>query len=80
MTAQRNILVTWGDDIGITGLSCYSDAHQTGKPRRAGKWQSPYRRVIGNSVALEYRDGRLVHTAERDIFDDGPAAATRSAC
>jgi arylsulfatase len=24
-TAQPNIVVIWGDDIGITNLSCYSD-------------------------------------------------------
>ena len=25
MAAKANILVIWGDDIGITNLSCYSD-------------------------------------------------------
>ena len=24
-TEQPNVLVIWGDDIGITNLSCYSD-------------------------------------------------------
>jgi len=37
----------------------------------------PPDRVIGSSVALEYRDGRLVHTAELDIFDDGAAKPVR---
>ena len=25
MTDQPNILIIWGDDIGISNLSCYSD-------------------------------------------------------
>jgi hypothetical protein len=36
----------------------------------------PPDRVIGSSVALEYRDGdvaQVVHTAQPDILDDGPA-------
>jgi phosphoserine phosphatase len=37
----------------------------------------PPERVIGSSVALEYRDGRIVHTAELDLFDDGPAKPVR---
>ena len=37
----------------------------------------PPERVVGSSVALEYRDGRIVHTAELDVFDDGPAKPVR---
>jgi phosphoserine phosphatase len=37
----------------------------------------PPDRVIGSSVALEYRDGRIVHTAKLDVFDDGPAKPVR---
>jgi phosphoglycolate phosphatase-like HAD superfamily hydrolase len=37
----------------------------------------PPERVIGSSVALEYRDGRIVHTAALDVFDDGPAKPVR---
>ena len=38
-------------------------------------------RVIGSSVALEYRDGeetaQIVHTAKLDVLDDGPAKPVR---
>ena len=37
----------------------------------------PPERVIGSSVTLEYRDGRIVHTAAMDVFDDGPAKPVR---
>ena len=37
----------------------------------------PPERVIGSSVTLEYRDGRIVHTAALDVFDDGPAKPVR---
>ena len=41
----------------------------------------PPDRVIGSSVALEYREddggGRIVHTAELDVFDEGPAKPVR---
>jgi phosphoglycolate phosphatase-like HAD superfamily hydrolase len=37
----------------------------------------PAERVIGSTVALEYRDGRIVHTAALDVFDDGPAKPVR---
>jgi AraC-like DNA-binding protein len=41
----------------------------------------PPERVIGSSVALEYRDGgavaTIVHKAELDIFDDGPEKPVR---
>jgi len=37
----------------------------------------PPERVIGSSAALEYRDGRIVHTARLDLFDDGPAKPVR---
>jgi phosphoserine phosphatase len=41
----------------------------------------PPDRVIGSSVALEYREedgvGQIVHTAKPDIFDDGPAKPVR---
>ena len=41
----------------------------------------PPDRVIGSTVALQYRDdggaGRIVHTAELDVFDDGPAKPVR---
>jgi arylsulfatase len=28
MADEPNILVIWGDDIGITNLSCYTSGHQ----------------------------------------------------
>jgi arylsulfatase A-like enzyme len=31
---KPNILVIWGDDIGITNLSCYSDGREIGLDRR----------------------------------------------
>ncbi|WP_250030211.1 HAD family hydrolase [Paractinoplanes maris] len=34
-------------------------------------------RVIGSSVALEYRDGTIRHTARLDVFDDGLAKPVR---
>jgi phosphoserine phosphatase len=41
----------------------------------------PPERVIGSSVALEYREvggaGQIVHTAKPDLFDDGPAKPVR---
>jgi phosphoglycolate phosphatase-like HAD superfamily hydrolase len=37
----------------------------------------PPERVIGSSVALEYRDGRIVHGSTVDVFDDGPAKPVR---
>jgi phosphoserine phosphatase len=41
----------------------------------------PPDRVIGSSVALEYREAdgaaQIVHTAKLDIFDDGPAKPVR---
>jgi phosphoglycolate phosphatase-like HAD superfamily hydrolase len=37
----------------------------------------PAERVIGSTVTLEYRDGRIVHTAALDVFDDGPAKPVR---
>ena len=37
----------------------------------------PPERVIGSTVTLEYRDGRIVHTAKLDVFDDGPAKPVR---
>ena len=37
----------------------------------------PPERVIGSTVALEYRDGRIVHTSTLDVFDDGPAKPVR---
>jgi phosphoglycolate phosphatase-like HAD superfamily hydrolase len=37
----------------------------------------PPERVIGSSVTLAYRDGRIVHTAAIDVFDDGPAKPVR---
>jgi hypothetical protein len=37
----------------------------------------PPERVIGSSVALAYRDGRIVHTSTVDVFDDGPAKPVR---
>ena len=37
----------------------------------------PPERVIGSSVTLEYRDGRIVHTAAIDVLDDGPAKPVR---
>jgi hypothetical protein len=41
----------------------------------------PPDRVIGSSVALEYRDdgeiAQVVHTAQPDILDDGPAKPVR---
>ena len=37
----------------------------------------PPDRVIGSTVTLEYRDGRIVHTAELDVLDDGPAKPVR---
>jgi phosphoglycolate phosphatase-like HAD superfamily hydrolase len=37
----------------------------------------PPERVIGSTVTLEYRDGRIVHTAALDVFDDGPAKPVR---
>jgi phosphoserine phosphatase len=37
----------------------------------------PPERVIGSSVTLEYRDGRIVHAAGIDVFDDGPAKPVR---
>jgi haloacid dehalogenase-like hydrolase len=41
----------------------------------------PPDRVIGSSVALEYRDGdeaaQIVHTAKLDVLDDGPAKPVR---
>jgi phosphoserine phosphatase len=41
----------------------------------------PPERVIGSSVALEYRDGHdvasIVHRPDQDIFDDGPAKPVR---
>jgi phosphoserine phosphatase len=41
----------------------------------------PPDRVIGSSVALEYRDGveasQIVHTAKPDVLDDGPAKPVR---
>jgi phosphoserine phosphatase len=41
----------------------------------------PPERVIGSTVALEYREdggvGTIVHKPELDVFDDGPAKAVR---
>ncbi len=37
----------------------------------------PPERVIGSSVTLEYRDGRIVHGSTVDVFDDGPAKPVR---
>ncbi|WAC92360.1 hypothetical protein [Mycobacterium sp. Aquia_213] len=38
---KPNILVIWGDDIGITNLSCYSDGLM-GDPRWRGlQWDCP---------------------------------------
>jgi phosphoglycolate phosphatase-like HAD superfamily hydrolase len=37
----------------------------------------PPERIIGSTTALEYRDGRLVHTAKLDVFDDGPQKPVR---
>jgi len=33
----------------------------------------PPERVIGSSLGMEYRDGRVVTTGRLDVFDDGPA-------
>jgi phosphoglycolate phosphatase-like HAD superfamily hydrolase len=37
----------------------------------------PADRVIGSTVALAYREGRIVHTAAMDVFDDGPEKPVR---
>ncbi len=41
----------------------------------------PPERVIGSSVALEYREeagtGTIIHQPALDVFDDGPAKAVR---
>jgi hypothetical protein len=41
----------------------------------------PPERVIGTTVALEYREvdgvGQIVHTSKLDVFDDGPAKPVR---
>jgi phosphoserine phosphatase len=37
----------------------------------------PADRVIGSTVTLAYQDGRIVHTAAIDVFDDGPEKPIR---
>ena len=37
----------------------------------------PRERVIGRTVALEYRDGSVYHTSKLELFDDGPAKPVR---
>jgi phosphoserine phosphatase len=37
----------------------------------------PPEQVIGSTVALAYRDGRIEHTGELDVLDDGPAKPVR---
>ena len=62
------------------GFTCYI---ATGGGRdflRAGSQEIygiPPEQVIGSSVALEYRDGRIVHGSTVDVFDDGPAKPVR---
>jgi len=62
------------------GFTCYI---ATGGGRdflRAGSLEIygiPPERVIGSSVALEYRDGEIVHGSTVDVFDDGPAKPVR---
>ncbi|WP_097323097.1 HAD family hydrolase [Paractinoplanes atraurantiacus] len=68
------------DYLVANGFSCYI---ATGGGRdflrtvSADVYGIPADRVIGSSVALEYRDGRIVHTARLDVFDDGPAKPVR---
>ncbi|MEV4351748.1 HAD family hydrolase [Actinoplanes sp. NPDC049596] len=68
------------DYLGGNGFACYI---ATGGGRdflrtvSAEVYGIPADRVIGSSVALEYRDGRIVHTARLDVFDDGPAKPVR---
>jgi phosphoserine phosphatase len=37
----------------------------------------PPERVIGSTVALEYREGNVHHTAKLELFDDGPSKPVR---
>ncbi len=70
--------------LEANGFACYI---ATGGGRdfvRAASQQVyglPPDRVIGSSVTLEYQEddggGRIVHTAELDVFDEGPAKPVR---
>jgi phosphoserine phosphatase len=70
--------------LGANGFACYiasgggRDFMRTVSQELYG---IPRDRVIGSSVALEYRDdgdtAQLVHTAKLDLFDDGPAKPVR---
>ena len=54
---KPNILVIWGDDIGITNLSCYSDGLMgTARPTSI-VWQ---RRASASLTITENRAVRLV--------------------
>ena len=37
----------------------------------------PRERVIGSSIALDYRDGAIIRKPEADVLDDGPAKPVR---
>jgi hypothetical protein len=70
--------------LGANGFSCYI-ASGGGRDFMRVVSQELYGippdRVIGSTVALEYREdgdtAQLVHTAELDILDDGPAKPVR---
>ncbi len=47
------------------------------RPMTEDLYGIPPERVIGSSVALEYRDGEIYHKPQLEVFDDGPAKAVR---
>jgi phosphoglycolate phosphatase-like HAD superfamily hydrolase len=66
--------------LEANGFTCYI-ATGGGRDflRAAGEviYGIPADRIIGSSVELAYRDGKIVHTAKVDVFDDGPEKPVR---
>ena len=70
---KPNILVIWGDDIGITNLSCYSDGlmgYRTPNIDRIADEDAVHRLVRraelhGGAVVVHHRPERLPHRPEQ---------------
>ncbi len=79
---KPNILVIWGDDIGISNLSCYSDGlmgYRTPNIDRIADGGHPLHRLLRRAV-LYGRTGRLHLRAEPgpDRSDQGGPARRRA--
>ena len=72
--AKPNIVVIWGDDIGITNLSCYSDGlmgYRTPNIDRIAQEGMRVHRLLrraelhGRTIVVHHRSARIAHRVDQ---------------